>query len=313
MTKPLPAKEKVPLKQRTHNTMVYLRQHWQLYLIFMLPAFVLTIIFRYIPMGGVAIAFMDYNPFRGLWASEWVGFEHFNRFLSSPDFMRYLMNTLKLSVFGLLWGFPAPILLAFLLNRILSSKIKQKVQLVLYMPNFISVIVLCGIVRILLSPTGMVNMFLGTNYNFMTMPQAFRTIYIASGIWQGTGWASIIYTAALSNASKDLKEAAVIDGANLIQQIKTVEWPAIKDTVLIQFIMAVGNIMSVGIEKAYALQTDLNMGASEIISTYVYKKGLLDGDYGFSTAVGLFNTVINIILLISMNTIVKKMNEGKGI
>ncbi|MBQ6506326.1 MAG: sugar ABC transporter permease [Clostridia bacterium] len=313
MTKPLPAKEKVPLKQRTHNTLVYLRQHWQLYLIFMLPAFVLTIIFRYIPMGGVAIAFMDYNPFRGLWASEWVGFEHFNRFLSSPDFMRYLMNTLKLSVFGLLWGFPAPILLAFLLNRILSSKIKQKVQLVLYMPNFISVIVLCGIVRILLSPTGMVNMFLGTNYNFMTMPQAFRTIYIASGIWQGAGWASIIYTAALSNASKDLKEAAVIDGANLIQQIKTVEWPAIKDTVLIQFIMAVGNIMSVGFEKAYALQTDLNMGASEIISTYVYKKGLLDGDYGFSTAVGLFNTVINIILLISMNTIVKKMNEGKGI
>ncbi len=313
MNKPLPAKESVPLKQRTHNTMVYLRQHWQLYLIFMLPAFVLTIIFRYIPMGGVAIAFMDYNPFRGLWASEWVGFEHFTRFLSSPDFMKYLMNTLKLSAFGLLWGFPAPILLAFLLNRILSSKIKQKVQLVLYMPNFISVIVLCGIVRILLSPTGMVNMFLGTNYNFMTMPQAFRTIYIASGIWQGAGWASIIYTAALSNASKDLKEAAVIDGANLIQQIKTVEWPAIKDTVLIQFIMAVGNIMSVGFEKAYALQTDLNMASSEIISTYVYKKGLLDGDYGFSTAVGLFNTVINIILLISMNAIVKKMNEGKGI
>ncbi len=313
MNKPLPAKEKVPFKQRTHNTLVYLRQHWQLYLIFMLPAFVLTIIFRYIPMGGVSIAFMDYNPFRGLWASEWVGFEHFNRFLSSPDFMKYLMNTLKLSVFGLLWGFPAPILLAFLLNRILSSKIKQKVQLVLYMPNFISVIVLCGIVRIILSPTGMVNMFLGTNYNFMTMPQAFRTIYIASGIWQGAGWASIIYTAALSNASKDLKEAAVIDGANLIQQIKTVEWPAIKDTVLIQFIMAVGNIMSVGFEKAYALQTDLNMGASEIISTYVYKKGLLDGDYGFSTAVGLFNTVINIILLITMNSIVKKMNEGKGI
>ena len=313
MNKPLPAKEKVSFQQRRHNTMVYLRQHWQLYLIFMLPAFVLTIVFRYIPMGGVAIAFMDYNPFRGLLGSEWVGLAHFKRFLSSPDFMTYLMNTLKLSVFGLLWGFPAPILLAFLLNRILSSKIKQKVQLVLYMPNFISVIVLCGIVRILLSPTGMVNMFLGTNYNFMTMPQAFRTIYIASGIWQGAGWSSIIYTAALSNASKDLKEAAVIDGANLIQQIKTVEWPAIKDTVLIQFIMAVGNIMSVGFEKAYALQTDLNMSASEIISTYVYKTGLLDGDYGFSTAVGLFNTVINIVLLISMNAIVKKMNEGKGI
>ena len=296
-----------------HNTLVYLRQHWQLYVIFMLPAFALTVIFRYIPMGGIMIAFTEYNPIRGIFASEWVGFEHFRRFLSSPDFMRYLTNTLKLSVYGLLWGFPAPILLAFLLNRILSKSIKQKIQLVLYMPNFISVIVLCGIVRILLAPTGMINMLLGTNTNFMTMPSAFRTIYIASGIWQGAGWASIIYTAALSNASKELKEAAVIDGANIIQQIKAVEWPAIKDTVLIQFIMSVGNIMSVGFEKAYALQTDLNLNASEIISTYVYKQGLLDGDYGFSTAVGLFNTVINIILLITMNTIVKKMNEGKGI
>ena len=298
---------------RMHNTLVYMRQHWQLYLIFMLPAVVLTIVFRYLPMGGILIAFTEYNPIRGILGSEWVGFDHFTRFLSSPDFMQYLLNTLKLSVFGLLWGFPAPILLAFLLNRIMSSGIKQKIQLVLYMPNFISVIVLCGIVRILLSPTGMLNMLLGTSYNFMTMPEAFRTIYIASGIWQGAGWASIIYTAALSNASKELKEAAVLDGANIIQQIKAVEWPAIKDTVLIQFIMSVGNIMSVGFEKAYALQTDLNLNASEIISTYVYKKGLLDGDYGFSTAVGLFNTVINVILLISMNAIVKKMNDGKGV
>ena len=296
-----------------HNTLVYIRQHWQLYVIFMLPAFLLTIIFRYIPMGGIAIAFTEYNPIRGILGSEWIGFANFRRFLSSPDFLRYLANTLKLSIFGLLWGFPAPILLAFLLNRIISTSIKQKIQLVLYMPNFISVIVLCGIVRILLSPTGMINSLLGTNINFMTMPSAFRTIYIASGIWQGAGWASIIYTAALSNASKELKEAAVIDGANIIQQIQAVEWPAIKDTVLIQFIMSVGNIMSVGFEKAYALQTDLNLNTSEIISTYVYKKGLLDGDYGFSTAVGLFNTVINVILLVSMNTLVKRMNEGKGI
>jgi len=298
---------------KLHNTVVYVKQHWQLYLLFLMPAFLLTIIFRYIPMGGILIAFTEYNPLRGILGSEWVGFEHFKRFLASPDFLSYLLNTLKLSVFGLLWGFPAPILLAFLLNRIMSAKTKQKIQLVLYMPNFISVIVLCGIVRILLSPTGLVNTLLGTTTNFMTMPQAFRTIYIASGIWQGAGWASIIYTAALSNASKDLKEAAVLDGANIIQQIKAVEWPAIKDTVLIQFIMSVGNIMSIGFEKAYALQTDLNLASSEIISTYVYKKGLLDGDYGFSTAVGLFNTVINVILLISMNKIVERMNEGKGI
>ena len=298
---------------KMHNSLVYIRQHWQLYLFFIMPAFLLTIIFRYIPMGGIAIAFTDYNPIKGILQSDFVGFSHFTRFLSSPDFMSYLVNTLKLSVFGLLWGFPAPILLAFLLNRILSKKRKQKIQLILYMPNFISVIVLCGIVRILLSPTGMVNMLLGTNYNFMTMPQAFRTIYIASGIWQGAGWSSIIYTAALSNASKDLKEAAVIDGANLIQQIRAVEWPAIKDTVLIQFIMSVGNIMSIGFEKAYALQTDLNMGSSEIISTYVYKLGLIQADFGFSTAVGLFNTVITVILLVSMNAIVKKMNDGTGI
>ena len=304
-------KERVALD--LHSKLAYIRRHWQLYVFFMMPAFVLTIIFKYIPMGGIMIAFTDYNPFRGIWGSEWVGFSHFERFLSSPDFLTYLINTLKLSVYGLLWGFPVPILLALLLNRIQSVGIKKKIQLVLYLPNFVSVIVLCGIVRILLSITGPINLFFNSSINFMTMPEAFRTIYIASGIWQGAGWASIMYTAALSNASQDLREAAKIDGANILQQIKVVEWPAIKDIVLIQFIMSVGNIMSIGFEKAYALQTDLNLASSEIISTYVYKKGLLDGDYGFSTAVGLFNTVINIILLISMNQVVKKMNEGRGI
>ena len=295
------------------GTLLYMKQHWQLYVIFLMPALILTIIFKYIPMGGILIAFENYNPIRGLLDSPWVGFAHFKRFLSSPDFMSYLANTLKLSIFGLLWGFPVPILLAFLLNRVARAGIKRKIQLVLYMPNFISVIVLCGIVRILLSVTGPLNMLLGTSADFMTMPEAFRSIYIASGIWQGAGWASIMYTAALSNASAELKEAAIIDGANIFQQIKAVEWPAIKDVVVIQFIMSAGNIMSVGFEKAYALQTDLNMRSSEIIATYVYKKGLLDGDYGFSTAVGLFNTVINVILLVTVNKIVARMNEGKGL
>lgn len=295
------------------NTVAYVKRHWQLYVFFLLPALLLTLIFKYIPMGSVLIAFMDYNPVRGILGSDWVGLEHFRRFLSSPDFMRYLVNTLKLSVYGLLWGFPVPILLAFLLNRIVSKRKKKNIQLVLYLPNFISVIVLCGIVRIFLSVTGPVNGLFGTSINFMTMPSAFRTIYIASGIWQGAGWASILYTAALSNASQELKEAAVIDGANIFQQIKAVEWPAIKDIVLIQLIMQVGNILSIGFEKAYALQTDLNLPTAEIISTYVYKKGLIDGDYGFSTAVGLFNTVINVILLIAVNKIVEKMNDGKGI
>ena len=292
---------------------MYIKQHWQLYVVFLLPALALTLIFKYIPMGGILIAFQEYNPFKGILASEWVGLQYFERFLSSPDFMSYLANTLKLSVFGLLWGFPAPIILAFLLNRIQSKGIKKKVQLALYLPNFISVIVLCGIVRIFLSVTGPVNLLLGTQINFMTMPGAWRTIYIASGIWQGAGWGSIMYTAALSNASAELKEAAIIDGANIFQQIKAVEWPAIKDVVVIQFIMSAGNIMSVGFEKAYALQTDLNMRSSEIIATYVYKKGLLDGDHGFSTAVGLFNTVINVILLVAVNKVVARMNEGKGL
>ena len=303
----------VSASQRVHNTGVYIARHWQLYLIFILPAVVLTLIFKYMPMGGILIAFQDYNPFQGILGSEWVGLEHFQRFMSSPDFQRYLVNTLKLSVYGLLWGFPIPIILAFLLNRIESKKIKQKIQLVLYMPNFISVIVLCGMVRVLLSVTGPLNGLLHTSINFMTIPEAFRPIYIISGIWQGAGWSSIMYTASLSNASKDLKEAAMIDGANLLQQIMTVEWPAIKDMVVIQFILQAGNIMSIGFEKAYALQTDLNMQTSEIIATYVYKRGLIDGDYSFSTAVGLFNTVVNVILLVAVNKIVAKMNDGKGL
>lgn len=303
----------VSASQRVHNTGVYMARHWQLYLIFILPAVALTLIFKYMPMGGILIAFQDYNPFQGILGSEWVGLEHFQRFMSSPDFQRYLVNTLKLSVYGLLWGFPIPIILAFLLNRIESKKIKQKIQLVLYMPNFISVIVLCGMVRVLLSVTGPLNGLLHTSINFMTIPEAFRPIYIISGIWQGAGWASIMYTASLSNASKDLKEAAMIDGANLLQQIMTVEWPAIKDMVVIQFILQAGNIMSIGFEKAYALQTDLNLQTSEIIATYVYKRGLIDGDYSFSTAVGLFNTVVNVILLIAVNKIVAKMNDGKGL
>lgn len=295
------------------KTFLYLRQHWQLYVIFLLPAFALTVIFRYIPMGGILIAFQDYNPIRGLLGSRWVGLKHFSRFLSSPDFLSYLANTLKLSIFGLLWGFPVPIILAFLLNCIHSHGIKRNIQLVLYMPNFVSVIVVCGIVRIVLSVTGPLNQFLSTQFNFMTMPGAFRSIYIASGIWQGAGWASIMYTASLSGVSQELREAAVLDGANLLQEIKVVEWPAIKDMVVIQFILQAGNIMSIGFEKAYALQTDLNLASSEIIATYVYKKGLLDGDYSFSTAVGLFNTVINVIMLLIVNKVVSKMNDEQGL
>ena len=295
------------------KTLLYVRDHWQLYVVFLLPALALTIIFRYIPMGGILIAFQDYNPIKGLLTSRWVGVKHFARFLSSPDFLSYLANTLKLSIYGLLWGFPVPIILALLLNRVQSAGIKRNVQLVLYMPNFISVIVVCGMVRILLSVTGPVNNFLGTQINFMTSPDAFRSIYIASGIWQGAGWGSIMYTAALANVNHETREAAILDGANILQEIRVVEWPAIKNIVIIQFILQAGNIMSIGFEKAFALQTDLNLSSAEIIATYVYKKGLLDGDYSFSTAVGLFNTVINVIMLLIVNKTVSKLNDDQGL
>lgn len=291
----------------------YIRRNWQLYLLFLLPAVVITVIFKYIPMGGVLIAFEDFNVIKGIFGSEWVGLSYFKRFLSSPDFMRYLMNTLKLSVYGLLWGFPVPIILALLLNQIRSTGIKKNIQLLIYAPNFISVIVLCGMIRMFLSPVGPVNQLFGIQTNWMTMPSAFRTIYIASGIWQTAGWASIMYTAALANSSKELEEAAIVDGANIFHQIRYVQIPAIKNIIVIQFILQAGNIMSIGFEKAYALQTDMNLPAAEILSTYVYRIGLLNGDYGYSTAVGLFNSVINVILLILVNYVVAKLNDGEGI
>lgn len=269
------------------------------------------IIFKYIPIGGILIAFEDYNPIAGILGSDWVGFKHFQRFLSSPDFMNLLMNTLKLSVYGLLWGFPIPIILALLLTRVKSERIKKVIQLVIYAPNFISVIVISGMIILFLSPVGPINQAFGTAINFMTKPEAFRTIYIASGIWQGAGWASIIYTAALSNASKELTEAAVIDGANIFQQIWNVDIPAIKPIMVIQFILSMGGIMSIGFEKALALQTSLNLPTSEILATYTYKMGLQLGDYSFSTAVGLFNAVINVILLVVVNTSVKRLNKDE--
>ena len=303
----------VTVNQTSQEKLKYVKKNWQLYVFFLLPGLLLTLIFKYGPMGGILIAFEDYNVIEGVLGSQWVGLDYFRRFLSSPDFMNYLMNTLKLSIFGLLWGFPVPIILALLLNQIRMTGIRKKIQLLIYAPNFISVIVLCGMVRMFLSPVGPINSLFGISTNWMTMPEAFRTIYIASGIWQTAGWSSIMYTVALSNASKDLEEVAVVDGANILQQIWYVQLPAIKNIIVIQFILQAGNIMSIGFEKAYALQTDMNLPASEILSTYVYRLGLLNGDYGYSTAVGLFNSIINVVLLVFVNWVVKKLNDGEGL
>lgn len=300
-------------RSKIYRNLRYIKKNYQLYLFFMLPPLLLLIIFKYIPMGGVLIAFEDYSPILGVFNSQWVGLKHFQRFLASPDFMQLLMNTFKISLYGLLWGFPVPIILALLLSRIKREGLRKKVQLIMYAPNFISVIVISGMIILFLSPIGPINKIFGTSINFMTMPSAFRTIYISSGIWQGAGWASIIYTAALANASNELSEAAIVDGANIFQQILNVDIPAIKPIMVIQFILSAGNIMSIGFEKALALQNNLNLPSSEILATYVYKMGLQMGDYSFSTAVGLFNSVINIILLFIVNGIVKKLNEGEGL
>ncbi|MCG9877081.1 ABC transporter permease [Streptococcus suis] len=288
----------------------------KLLLLMLLPGLVLTFIFRYIPMYGVLIAFKDYNPLKGVLGSEWIGFEEFTKFLSSPNFGTLLANTLKLSVYGLLLGFLPPIILAIMLNQLLSDKAKKRIQLVLYAPNFISVVVIVGMIFLFFSVGGPVNSILslfGIETNFLTDPDFFRPLYILSGIWQGMGWASTLYTATLVNVDPALIEAAKLDGANIFQRIWHIDLPALKPVMVIQFILAAGGIMNVGYEKAFLMQTSLNLTSSEIISTYVYKIGLVSGDYSYSTAVGLFNALINIILLIAVNKIVKRINDGQGL
>ncbi|MGQ7394817.1 ABC transporter permease [Streptococcus suis] len=288
----------------------------KLLLLMLLPGLVLTFIFRYIPMYGVLIAFKDYNPLKGVLGSEWIGFEEFTKFLSSPNFGTLLANTLKLSVYGLLLGFLPPIILAIMLNQLLSDKAKKRIQLVLYAPNFISVVVIVGMIFLFFSVGGPVNSILGMfglEANFLTNPDYFRPLYILSGIWQGMGWASTLYAATLVNVDPALIEAAKLDGANIFQRIWHIDLPALKPVMVIQFILAAGGIMNVGYEKAFLMQTSLNLTSSEIISTYVYKIGLVSGDYSYSTAVGLFNALINIILLIAVNKFVQRINDGQGL
>ena len=277
---------KFPDAETRHKKLVYIKNNWQLYVFFALPAVLLTLIFKYVPMGGLAIAFEDYNNRLGIFGSDWIWFENFQRFLSSTEFPRLMVNTLKLSVYGLLWGFFPPIILAILLSRVRRVGIRKKIQLLIYAPNFISVIVLAGMIIAFLSPVGPINAALGTQSNLMTDPAAFRPIYIISGIWQGAGWASIIYTAALSGVSGDLVDACNIDGASLLQQIWNVDIPTLKPIMVIQFILSAGQIMNIGFEKALALQTDLNRAASEIIPTYVYRLGLEIG------AVNVWNIIL---------------------
>jgi putative aldouronate transport system permease protein len=298
------------------NNLEYIKKNYHLYLL-VAPAVILTIIFKYIPMYGAIIAFKDFSTIKGILGSDWVGFDNFTKFLSSPNFADIFMNTLKLSFFGLIVGFPVPIILSLMLNQLRRAAIKKNIQLVLYAPNFISVVVIVGMVFIFLSPTGPINQLVsfitGKPLMFMSNPDYFRSIYIISGIWQAAGWSSIIYVAALANVDPELHNAATIDGANILQRMIHIDLPTLKPLMAVTFILAAGGIMSIGFEKAYLMQTSMNLPSSEILPTYVYKVGLQSGDYAYSTAVGLFNSVINVILLIVVNKIVKKLNEGEGL
>jgi len=290
-----------------------LRRHWQLYLI-MLPGLIYFFVFRYIPMANAVIAFKNYNVIQGVWGSPWVGFRHFELFFNNPVFVTLLKNTLGLSVYALLVGFPLPILLAICLNEVRNGPFKRTVQFVTYAPYFISTVVLVSMIILLLSPRlGVVNLGLQaigrSSINFLGVPDMFPSIYVWSGVWQNSGYSAIVYLAALAGVDPTLYEAAKVDGASRLQRILNIDLPGIMPVAVIILILSVGNLLAIGFEKVYLLQNPLNLATSEIIATYVYKIGLLNANYSFATAVGLFNSVINLALLVAVNSFARRVSD----
>ncbi|WP_240941804.1 ABC transporter permease subunit [Paenibacillus sp. HB172176] len=289
-----------------------MKQSRYYYLMFAIP-FLYFIVFHYIPMFGIMIAFKDYNVFDGIVGSEWVGLRYFKDFLSDPYFLTIIRNTLLIGIYQILFAFPAPILLALLLNELRSSKFKRVVQTVSYMPHFMSTVVVCGILVNFLSFDGLVNQFLELlgleHIQFLMIPEWFRSIYISSEIWQGIGWGSIIYLAALTGIDPQLYDAARMDGANRWRQALNVTLPGIMPTIIIMFLFSIGAIMSVSFEKVLLLQNGANFETSDIISTFVYRRGLVSSDFSYATAVGLFNSVIALFFLSIGNYISKKASE----
>ena len=294
-----------------------IRRQWQLNLLVLVPL-VFLLIFHFVPMYGIQIAFRDYRPLTGVTGSEWVGLKWFEQFLSSYQFGEVFSNTVILSLYSLA-TFPLPIIFALILNAMRSERYTKVVQTVAYMPHFISTTVLVGMVLMLLSPVSglygkIYDLFGGSGYpvDFRASAQAFRHIYVWSGVWQSLGWGTIIYTAALSSVSSELHDAAQIDGASRFQRMWHVDLPAIMPTIAIQFILRCTSIISVGFEKAYMLQTTMNISVSEVIPTYVYKVGMSSfRSFSYGSAVGLFNTVINLALLFVANFSVRKATEGE--
>jgi len=295
------------------GTLASIVKHHRLYVL-LLPAIIYFAVFHYAPLYGVQIAFKDFNAGKGILGSEWVGFEHFLQFFKSYYFTTLLRNTLWISFYTLLVGFPIPIILALMFNEVINKKFKKTVQLITYAPHFISTVVMVGILVIFLSPsTGVINqlikIFGGESVFFLGEAKLFPTVYVLSDVWQHAGWNTIIYTAALSSINTELYEAARIDGANRFQKMIHIDLPGIAPMIVIMLMLNVGSIMNVGFEKVFLMQNQLNIETSDIISTYVYKRGLLEAQYSFSAAVGLFNSVVNFVLLISVNFLSGKIGE----
>lgn len=290
-----------------------MKKNWILYAM-ILPVAIYYIIFAYAPMYGIQLAFKEYQVKEGIMGSPWVGLEHFIRFFKSYNFGQLLKNTIGISVYSLLVGFPIPIIFALMLNYLRNKFLKKTVQMVSYAPYFISTVVMCGMIAIFMNPdTGILNVirnFFGMkSVDFLAKPEWFKDIYVWTGVWQGMGWSSIIYISALSGVDYQLHEAAIMDGATKIQRMIHVDLPSIKPTIIMLLILQIGSLMNVGFEKVFLLQNTLNKSAASVISTYTYEVGLINSDYGYSTAVGLFNSLINVILIVGANQICKKLAD----
>lgn len=310
---PAPVQDPAPLRRRVSRRTSILRS-WQLYVL-LLPGLIYLVIFKYWPMYGAQIAFRNYNPADGFLGSPWVGLQHFERFINSFQFKDLLVNTLTINTVGLLVAFPVPIILALIVNQLSSERFKKFIQTVLYSPSFVSVVVVVGMIFLLFSPSsGIVNNVLTLTgadpIFFMGDPGWFRPLYIGSDIWQNAGFSMIIYLAALTAIDPSLHEAAKMDGANKFRRIWHIDIPGILPVVTILFVLAIGNIFNLGFEKVYLMQTPLNLETSEIINTYVYKAGLQQAQFSYSAAIGLFNSVLNLILLVTFNYVAKKANQS---
>lgn len=279
----------------------------------LVPVIIYYIIFHYMPMGGLAIAFKDYRPARGILNSTWVGMEHFKTFFSSYYFWSLLRNTLTISISSLVFGFPAPVILAILINELRQKRFKKMVQTITYMPHFISTVVIAGLVVDMVSTDGVITNILTyfgmQPHNLLTVGSLFTPIYVLSDIWQNMGWGTIIYLAALTNISMELYEAAEIDGAGRVKKIIHITLPGIAPTIVTLFIMRIGSIMSVGWEKIVLLYNPAIFDKADVISSFVYRNGLLNANYSYSAAVGLFNAIINSLLLFMANFVSRKINE----